>query len=179
MKRHSGNEPLRTEKKRQEKRKEISWRTNGGTLRGWRQGTPKFHWLSANRTKRLLGRSCRRIGFPLGEGVLIGKQFFRKSERGAAIVSEETEVAHFDKALGQDMLQETLHELLDRKRTEFELSGIGLAVLKSNLRFLHAALVHQFNQAAIADGDTIDIRSQILERGLTIPDRQAMHDPVA
>ena len=92
--------------------------------------------------------------------------------------SEETEVADFDKAFRENVLQETLEELLDRERTTFERAGIGSAVLESDLRILHAAVVHEGEQAAIADGHAVDVRGKILESGLPIAHGQAMDNPI-
>jgi len=77
----------------------------------------------------------------------------------------------------ENMLKETLKELLDGKGTGFELTGIGDTVLKGKLRSLHGAAVIKRKQAAIADGHAMDIGSQILERGLPVSNGLAMNDP--
>jgi hypothetical protein len=78
----------------------------------------------------------------------------------------------------ENMLKETLKELLDRKRTLFELTSIGSAVLKCNLRIFHGTAVVKSKPTAIADGDAMDIGSQILEGSLTICNRLAMNNPI-
>ena len=108
----------------------------------------------------------------------MGQQFFRPTQRYTAIVSKEPKVTNFDEACGEHMLEETLDELFDREGAEFELPGIGSAVLKSNLRLLHAAFVNEVDQTAIADGNPVNIWCKILEGGLPIPNRQTMHDPI-
>ena len=75
------------------------------------------------------------------------------------------------------MLEEALQKLLDRQGTCFELPGLGSAVLKGDLRTFHRTTIFKGKQAPIADGDPMDIGSQILESGLTIADWFAMHDP--
>ena len=82
--------------------------------------------------------------------------------------AKETVIAHLHKSLRQDMLEEALKKLLDRKRALFELSGIGSAILKGDLRAFHGTVVVKSQQAAIADGHAMDVRSEILESGLTI-----------
>ena len=76
------------------------------------------------------------------------------------------------------MLKETLEKLLNRKRTLFELTGIGSAVLKGDLRTFHGTTVVKSKQTAIADGDAMDIRRKLLEGSLTISNRLAIHDPL-
>jgi hypothetical protein len=43
----------------------------------------------------------------------LSQQFLQGSQRRAAIVSKETEVTDFDEAFGENMLEETLDELLN------------------------------------------------------------------
>lgn len=76
------------------------------------------------------------------------------------------------------MLEKTLKKLFNRKRTYFGLSSIGSAILKGDLRTLHTAAMIKRKQTAIADGDPMDIGSQILERSLPVCNRLAMHDPL-
>ena len=59
----------------------------------------------------------------------------------------------------------------------FELSGIGSAILESDLGVLQAALGER-KQAAVADGDAMDVGSQVFESGLSIAHSLAMYDPV-
>ena len=40
--------------------------------------------------------------------------------------TEETIVTHLDKALGQDVLKETVDEFLGRQRAELGLAGVGV-----------------------------------------------------
>ena len=113
-----------------------------------------------------------RIKHRLAKAVLQGSQF---SSNGSA---KETVIANLHKSMGENMLEETLKELLDRKRTLFELSAIGSAVLKGDLGTFHTAAIVKRKQTTIADGNAMDIRSQILERSLTISNRLAMNDPL-
>ena len=59
----------------------------------------------------------------------------------------------------------------------FELSGIGSAILESDLGVLQTALGER-KQAAIVDGDAMDVGSEVFESSLSIAYRLAMHDPV-
>jgi hypothetical protein len=91
--------------------------------------------------------------------------------------TKETVIAHLHKSLREHMLKETLEELLDRKGTLFELTCIGSTILKRDLRSFHTAAIFKRQQTTIADGDPMDIRSQILEGSLAITHRLAMHNP--
>ena len=75
------------------------------------------------------------------------------------------------------MLEETLKKLLDRKRTGFELSGLGSALLKGDLGSFHSAAIIKRKQVTIADSHATDVGRQILECGLSIAHGLAMHDP--
>ena len=108
----------------------------------------------------------------------LAKADLQNNELATDSSAKETEITHLDKGKRENMLEETLKELLDRKGASFELRGIGCAVLKGNLGSLHSAAVVKGKQATIADGNPMDIRSEILEGGLTICNRLAMHDPL-
>ena len=92
--------------------------------------------------------------------------------------AKETVIADLDKSMRENMLEETLKKLFDRKGTLFELTGIGSAILKGDLGSFHGAAVIKRKQATIADGNAMDIGSQILESGLPIANGLAMHDPL-
>jgi hypothetical protein len=97
------------------------------------------------------------------------------SSNGSA---KETVIAHLHKSMGENMLKETLKELLNRKRTLFELPGIRSAILKGDLGGFHSAAVVKSQQTTIADGHPMDIGSQILECGLSIAHWLAMYNPL-
>jgi len=78
----------------------------------------------------------------------------------------------------QDMLEETLQETFDGEGAGFELSGVGRAILESDLGSLETAAMLNGDQAAIADGDAMNIGSQIFESSLTIANGFAMDDPI-
>lgn len=102
--------------------------------------------------------------------------------QGSQLVSngsaKEAVVADLDKGMREDMLEETLEKLLDRKRTLFELTAIGSTILKGDLGTFHTAAMIKRKQAAVADGHAMNIRSQILECDLPIANGLAMHDPL-
>jgi hypothetical protein len=86
--------------------------------------------------------------------------------------AKETEIAHLDKAPGQDVLEEAVDELFGGECAELELSSIGRAVAKGDL------VVFELDQAAVADGDPEDVRSEVLEGGAAIANRFAVDDPL-
>ena len=65
-----------------------------------------------------------------------------------------------------------MDELIGGEGAEGDLSGSGRAVAKGDL------VVFEFDQAAVADSDPEDIRSEILESSAAVADRFAMDDPV-
>jgi len=59
-----------------------------------------------------------------------------------------------------------------------ELACIRSAILESDLGSPQGAVIGELHQSAIADGDTEDVRGQVLEGGLSIADRLAVDDPI-
>lgn len=98
----------------------------------------------------------------------MSQQVFQGSQSLAAVVGQEAKIADFDKAFWQHVLEEALDEVLNGEGAKFELAGIGLAVLESDLRFLQAVLVNEANQTAVADSDAVDVRRKIFESRLPI-----------
>lgn len=76
------------------------------------------------------------------------------------------------------MLEKAVQETFDRECAKFEMAGIRSAVLEGDLRSFHAAAMLNRNQASVADGDAVNIGSQILEGGLPVAHRFAMHNPI-
>ena len=68
------------------------------------------------------------------------------------------------------MLEETVDEFLSRERTLFELTVVGSAVGEGDLGRGHVAGVHESDQAAITEGDAVNVGSQVLECRLSIAD---------
>jgi len=133
-------------------------------------------WAKDFRRRIVIGLSrggllCNRIKHRLAKVLL------QSSQLAADRSAKKTIIADLHKRMGKNMLEETLKELLDRKGTGFELSGIGSAKLKGDLRALHGTAIVKRKQTTIADGHPMDVGSQILEGGLTITHRFAMHDP--
>jgi hypothetical protein len=85
--------------------------------------------------------------------------------------SQEPIIAHFNKAFGQDVLQETADELLGCKRTGPEFAGVGGAVTKGYFP------LGQFQDAVVADGHPKDVGRQIPQGGETTTHWLAMDDP--
>ncbi len=125
------------------------------------------------------------MGVRLGRwaGILHQRVLFellsQRQQSRANTCPKETEVTHFHKSSREHMLQKALNELLRRERTQFELSRVGRAVLKSNPGSFHTARINPFDQATVANSNTVNIGRQILERRLPIAHGLAMHDPLA
>ena len=107
----------------------------------------------------------------MGVGVGFEKQS-QGSQEQALGGAKETEIAHLHKAPGQDMLEETVDELFSGEGAELELASIGRAVAKSDL------VVFELDQTTVADGDSEDVRSQVLEGSASIANRFAVNDPL-
>ena len=106
-----------------------------------------------------------------GVGISFQKQS-EGSQKQTLGGAKETEIAYLHKAPGQDVLEEAVDELFGRECAELELSSIGRAVAKGDL------VVFEFYQAAVADGDTEDVGSQVLEGSPSITNRFAVDDPL-
>ena len=97
-------------------------------------------WAKDFRRRIVIGLSrggllCNRIQHSFAKALL------QSSQLAADRSAKEPIIAHLHKSLRKHMLEETLKELLDRKGTGFELSGIGSAKLKGDLRAFHGTAV--------------------------------------
>jgi hypothetical protein len=86
--------------------------------------------------------------------------------------AEETEIAHLHETLGQDMLEKAMDELFGGESAELDLAGSGRAVEKGDL------VVFELDQAAVADCDPEDVRSEIFESSTAIADWFAVNNPI-
>ena len=86
--------------------------------------------------------------------------------------AKEAIVADFLEALGQDVLQETVDELLGGEGAGFPVVGGVLPVAESDLSVL------KFEEALVGESDAEDIRSQILERCLAGADGLTVDNPL-
>ncbi len=85
--------------------------------------------------------------------------------------AEQAVVTDFDEAWRQDVLQETMDELLGGDGAVLELVSGGLLVGESDLA------IFQLTQAVVADSDAEDIRSEILESLFAGTDGLGMDHP--
>ncbi len=127
--------------------REVSLKDHGQTT-GW----AKYLRRNVRFCLRGSGRWLNGIRYRFAEQLLQGGQF---ASDGSA---EEAVITDLHKRMRENMLKETLKELLDRKRALFELTGIRSAILKSDLRTFHGTAVVKSQQTAIADGHAMDIR---------------------
>jgi hypothetical protein len=112
----------------------------------------RFVVIRLSGDRLLFGRSVRLSA----KAVLQGSQLATDSS------TKETVIADLDKSMRENMLKETLKKLLNRKPALFELTGIGNAVLKGNLRSFQGAAVIKRKQASITDGNAMDIGCTVL-----------------
>ncbi len=101
----------------------------------------------------------------------------QSSQPGAQGSAEEAEVTHFHESAWQDMLEEALEELLHGEGAGFELAGVGGAVQEGEQGSLHTAAMIDGEQAPVADGDAVDVGSQVFEGSLSIAHPFAVDDP--
>ena len=142
-----------------------AWDVPGYVHRG-STGTAQ-HWAATGRAKgsRLWRGRDRDAGRRAPQLLANGGEAWTQGR------SKEAVVAHLDKALGQDVLQETVDELLSRERAEGRALGVGGTVTERDPTVL------EFEDAGIGDGDAEDVRGEILERVPAVADRLAVHDP--
>jgi hypothetical protein len=112
----------------------------------------------------------------VGGGVLIRVRPVEQEAQGSQAkvmgVGKEAEVAHLHKALWEDVLQETVDELIGGESAEFELAGVGRAIAEGDL------VVLKLDEAAVGEGDAEDVRGQVFEGRASIANRLAVHYPV-
>jgi hypothetical protein len=147
--------------------REVSLKDHGQTT-----GRAKYYRRSVRFCLRRSGRWLNRIRDRLA------KQHLQGFQLAAGRSAKEAVIADLDKSKRENMLEETLKELLERKGALFELAGVRSAILKGDLGSFQAAAILESQQTAIADGDAMDIRSQIFESGLPIANGFAMNNPL-
>ena len=135
------------------------------------------HGLTTLGTKDLVW--YRRDGFlaSIVERGEAGKLFLQGHEFGALRSSEETVIANFHKTVRQDVLDEALDEIFGREGATLELTVIGRAVREGDAGRCHITCVNAADQATVAEGNTENVGSQILECRLTIAHRLAVRHP--
>lgn len=105
------------------------------------------------------------------------KLFLQSPEFGALGGGEETIVANLHKTMRQDVLKKTLDEFFSRESATLELTVIGRAVGEGDLGGGDVTGVNAADQTTVAEGNPVDVGSQILERCLAIANRLAVHHP--
>jgi hypothetical protein len=103
--------------------------------------------------------------------------FLQGDEFGALSGSQEAEVANLHKTVRQDVLEDALDEFFSGEAATLELSIIGRAVREGDLGGSYVTCVNTTDQATVAEGNTENVGSQILESGLSIAHRLAVHHP--
>lgn len=103
----------------------------------------------------------------------------QSSQARAAGSAEEAEVAHFHEAARQDVLEETLDEVLHREATGLELSGVGWTILEGKQGSFQATAMIDGDQTAVIDGNAVDVGGQVFEGSLSITNWFAMHNPLS
>jgi len=86
--------------------------------------------------------------------------------------AKEPIVADLHEVMGQDMLQEAMDELLCVQRTTFFCAGLGVAIPEGE------AVIFQFQETVVAQGDSENIRRQILERIQTRAHAFTVYNPL-
>jgi len=106
-----------------------------------------------------------------------GQLFLQSPEFGALGGGEETIVANLHKTVRQDVMEEALDEIFRSEGATLELTVIGRAVGEGDTGSCHVTGVNAADQATVAEGNTENVGSQILESGLSIAHRLAVHHP--
>lgn len=84
----------------------------------------------------------------------------------------QAEVADFDKALGQDMLEESAEELGRLQGTGALALMLAVAVAEAN------GVIIGLDDRGVGDGDTVEVAGEIAQRLVTGPDGFGVDDPV-
>ena len=77
------------------------------------------------------------------------------------------------------MLKKALDEMLHGEGARPELPRVGEAVLEGNLGSLQATAMIDGKQTSVANGNAVDVGSQVFESSLPIADWHAMGNPVS
>src|SRR5450759_6028562 len=85
--------------------------------------------------------------------------------------TEQAEVADFDEARWQDVLEEATDELFRAHSAVLDLISGRLFISESDVAVL------QLEEAVVADSDAKDVRGEVLKRGLARTDRLAVNYP--
>ena len=141
----------------------------------WLNALNNGHRLPAVRADERLGL-FRAIGVRhLGIGAFIcssAEQPFGLGQSFAIAWRQQPVVAHLDKAFGQDMLQEALHERFGKQRTGSHSFGLAILIAEGDVTIL------QLEDAFVVQGDAEDIGRQVLECALTLADRATVDQPI-
>jgi len=146
-----------------------------------RQFFEPSHGASTLGTENGLGPGLRGVGCVLVLREIGERDFNRRCktepgfellELGPLLRTEEAVVAQLGEAVGQDMLQEAADELRGRQGGDHLSFGVPVLISKSDLGRV------KFEDAIVAEGHPKDIRSQILEHGLSAAGWFTVHDPV-
>ena len=135
------------------------------------------HWAVAGRTAHDVGG--RRIdGCGLSGGLIwvnrwSGVEGLAKGgEALSGAVAEKAKVAHFNKAFGQNVLEEAADELLGVEGAGLERAGVGGTVVKGDLA------VGQAPDTPVGDGDAKDVGSEVAHGREAVADRLAVDNPI-
>ena len=99
-----------------------------------------------------------RLWLGFGRGGELAKVLAHGCKASPACGCEEAIVTDLHEVFGQDMLQETMDEVLRTQGTTFFCTGFGVTIAKRN------SVTFQLEEAVVAQGDPENVRGQILQR---------------
>ena len=85
---------------------------------------------------------------------------------------QEAIVADFDEGVGQDMLEEAGEEDQRRQRESFEMACFAVPELETD------AAVFEAEEAAVGEGDAVEVRGEVLENRLALTGGAAIDHPI-
>jgi len=137
------------------------------------------HGLSTMRTGDRMGMQRNRIWRCISRVCRVWNEIWSGRETVAERVQtsaqgwgEETIVTDLHKVFGQDMLQETMDELMSSEGTAFFRTGFGVAIAKRH------TVILQLEEAVVAEGNPENVRCQILQGIEAGAHSFTVHDPV-
>jgi len=150
----------------------YSW----GTTKSGRQGSLEEHGLVTMGTQVFGAGWCwvrLGLGFRGDCGICgLAEVLSHGYQASSPCGAEEPIVTNLDEAFRQDVLQKAVNELFCRQGTTFFCAGLSGAVAKRD------AVIFQLEEAVVANGNSENVRGQILQGMQASADRFTMHNPL-
>jgi hypothetical protein len=147
---------------------------------GGKKSFQQNHGASATGTRRRFAGKGRSFPFPIADRLepcqrwaWIAAQGQQDSFKQLSVFGmKEAVVADLDKAFGQDMLEEAGEKNGRWQGGDLLLAGLAVTELEADLA------VVETEEAAVGEGEAVDVRSEVLENGKAVTGRAAIDYPI-